>query len=62
MTLPDGQITHVPLMPITLGNIRPSLRLSPPRLGEHTDALLAEAGYTGGQILAMHEARIAKTD
>jgi len=31
-------------------------------LDEHSDALLTEAGYTDKQILAMHEARIAKTD
>ena len=62
MTLPDGRATHAPLIPITLGGERPGLRLNPPRLGEHTDALLAEVGYSSEQILAMKTARIAKTD
>jgi len=62
MTLPDGRATHAPLMPMTLAGERPSLRLSPPRLGEHTDSLLAEVGYTSAQILAMKKALIAKAD
>jgi crotonobetainyl-CoA:carnitine CoA-transferase CaiB-like acyl-CoA transferase len=53
MTLPDGRATHAPLMPITLAGERPSLRLNPPRLGEHTHALLTEVGYSSGQIAAM---------
>ena len=62
ITLPDGRVTYAPLMPITLGGERPGLRLNPPRLGEHTDALLADVGYSGEQILAMKTARIAKAD
>jgi hypothetical protein len=38
------------------------LRLNPPRLGEHTDSLLAEVGYTSAQILAMKKTLIAKAD
>ena len=53
MTLPDGRATQAPLMPITLAGERPSLRLNPPRLGEHTHALLTEVGYTSVQIAAM---------
>ena len=48
--LPDGRQTQVPLMPITMGGRRPGVRSSPPRLGEHTDALLLQAGYTADQI------------
>ncbi len=48
--LPDGKQTQVPLMPITLDGHRPGVRSNPPRLGEHTDALLLEAGYTADQI------------
>ena len=53
MTLPDGRTAQAPLLPITLGGKRPSLRLNPPRLGEHTHALLTEVGYTSAQIEAM---------
>ena len=50
MLLPDGRATRVPLMPITLAGERPGVRLNPPRLGEHTDALLNEVGYSAEQI------------
>jgi crotonobetainyl-CoA:carnitine CoA-transferase CaiB-like acyl-CoA transferase len=50
LTLPDGRETRVPLLPFTLGGERPGLRLDPPRLGEHTHALLREAGYSDDDI------------
>ena len=50
MLLPDGRATRVPLMPITLAGERPGVRLNPPQLGEHTDALLNEVGYSAEQI------------
>ena len=60
MTLPDGRVTQVPLLPITLGGERPRLRMNAPRLGEHTDALLAELGYTRSEILAVGKIPAAK--
>ncbi|MGB4116910.1 MAG: CaiB/BaiF CoA-transferase family protein [Polaromonas sp.] len=62
MTLPDGRATQAPLMPMTLDGERPGLRMNPPRLGEHTNALLTELGYTDVQILAMRNVPITKTD
>ena len=53
LRLQDGRETRVPLLPITLGGQRPALRLQPPRLGEHTEELLAEIGYTREQIAAL---------
>jgi crotonobetainyl-CoA:carnitine CoA-transferase CaiB-like acyl-CoA transferase len=50
MVLPDGRPTLVPLLPLTLDGDRPGVRSNPPRLGEHTDALLAEVGYTPARI------------
>jgi crotonobetainyl-CoA:carnitine CoA-transferase CaiB-like acyl-CoA transferase len=50
LTLPDGRETRVPLLPFTLGGERPGLRLNPPRLGEHTEALLREVGYSDAAI------------
>ena len=62
MTLPDGRATHAPLMPFTLCGKRPGLRLNPPRLGEHTDELLTELGFTSEQIAALKNACMAKAD
>jgi len=50
MHLPDGRATAVPLLPLTLDGQRPGVRLDPPRLGEHTDVLLAELGYAPDAI------------
>jgi len=46
----DGSQSKVPLMPFTLGGERPGIRLQPPLVGEHTDALLKEVGYSDAQI------------
>ena len=53
MTLPDGRQTVVPLLPLTLGGERLGLRLDPPRLGEHTDALLQSLGYTPNEAAGL---------
>lgn len=53
LTLPDGRETRVPLLPLTLDGQRPGVRSSPPAIGEHTAALLREAGYTDAQIELM---------
>ena len=58
MQLPDGRATRVPLMPITLQGERPGVRSNPPLLGEHTDALLAEAGYSPAQVEALRHDKV----
>jgi crotonobetainyl-CoA:carnitine CoA-transferase CaiB-like acyl-CoA transferase len=54
VTLPDGpragQTVKTTLFPITLAGERLGVRLSPPKLGSHTDALLAGLGYGAAQI------------
>ncbi len=50
MQLPDGRQTNVPLLPICMDGERLGLRLNPPRLGEHSEAVLKAAGLDAAQI------------
>ena len=58
----DGSQSKVPLMPFTLGGERPGIRLQPPLLGEHTDALLKEVGYSDAQIAELKTQHITTGD
>ncbi|TAM38000.1 MAG: CoA transferase [Burkholderiaceae bacterium] len=57
ITLPDGpgvgRETKTVLLPLTLDGERPGVRLSPPRLGQHSAELLAELGYSATEIKAL---------
>ena len=53
MVLPDGRQTRVPLLPLQLDGERLGLRLNPPRLGEHTDALLHSLGYSAQAVAGL---------
>ena len=45
ITLPDGRETKTVLLPFTLDGQRLQVRLSPPRLGEHSLEILTALGY-----------------
>jgi crotonobetainyl-CoA:carnitine CoA-transferase CaiB-like acyl-CoA transferase len=45
-----GETVRTTLFPITLEGRRLPVRMSPPRLGEHTRELLQSVGYTGPEI------------
>ncbi len=57
MTVPDGeragQRVGTTLLPLALQGERLPVRLDPPRVGAHTDALLAELGYDAAAIAAL---------
>jgi crotonobetainyl-CoA:carnitine CoA-transferase CaiB-like acyl-CoA transferase len=50
--------TRAPLLPLLLSERRLPLRMNPPALGEHTDALLAELGYGAAQTAALRAAGV----
>ena len=58
MTLPDGRAVQTVLLPLTLDNHRPGVRLNPPKLGEHSNELLRELGYNHAQIESLSQKRI----
>jgi len=61
MTLPDGeragQTTKATLFPFTMDGHRLGVRLSPPRLGAHTDELLGALGLTPDRVRALRTAQ-----
>ncbi|WP_287143300.1 CaiB/BaiF CoA-transferase family protein [Achromobacter sp.] len=62
ITLPDGRESFVPLAPLTLDGQQPPIRLQPPAVGEHTDALLRSVGYRDDEIAALKAKRITEGD
>lgn len=57
-TLSNGVRTKLPKLPIELDGERPALRLDPPQVGEHSRAVLAEAGLSAQEIDALVQAGV----
>ena len=59
--LPDGdkagETVKTTLLPFTMAGSRLGVRLDPPRLGEHTRALLSSLGLTPDEIDALYRQR-----
>lgn len=53
VSLPDGTLTPVPVLPIEMDGRRFGARLDVPAIGSHTTDLLSELGYTADQVAAM---------
>jgi crotonobetainyl-CoA:carnitine CoA-transferase CaiB-like acyl-CoA transferase len=56
--MPNGTMADLPPLPVSIDDATFGLRLQPPAAGEHTDAVLREAGYTADQVAALREAGI----
>ena len=62
VTLPDGRESRTVLLPLTLSGERLRVRLSPPKLGEHSAELLTELGYDATKIIALTQALTMTND
>ena len=51
--LPNGQKTKAVLLPFTMNGQRLNIRLSPPKLGQHSRELLKELGYSEEDISSL---------
>jgi len=50
LRMPNGAEAHLPALPLAIDGQQMPLRLQPPHVGEHTDEVLAEIGYTNDEI------------
>lgn len=57
-TLPDGTKTKLPKFPLEYEGAEISVRLNPPRIGEHTSELLQSMGLTKEQIIELVNKKI----
>ncbi len=55
---PEGGLVTLFTTPIRLAGQRFNFRRPPPRQGQHTDEVLAELGYTPGEIALLRQAKV----
>ena len=58
VTLPDGRVTKLPALPLSLDGERPGRRLDLPRCGEHGAEIARELGYSEVEISGMQAAGV----
>ena len=58
----DGSLSRVPLLPFSIGGMRPGIRLQPPRVGEHSAELLREVGYGDADVERLKQLNITSGD
>ena len=61
MELPDGRQTKTVLLPLTLDGKHLEVRLSPPKLGEHSLEILTQLGYSADEAKALSSGDPIKT-
>jgi crotonobetainyl-CoA:carnitine CoA-transferase CaiB-like acyl-CoA transferase len=61
-TLPDGTETKLPKFPLEYEGAEMSVRLNPPRIGEHTNEILQSMGLTNEQIMELINKKIIVTE
>jgi crotonobetainyl-CoA:carnitine CoA-transferase CaiB-like acyl-CoA transferase len=60
--LPDGRPARTPALPVSIDGARLGNRRDPPRLGEHTRDVLADAGYGEAEIGTLAEAGVIRME
>jgi crotonobetainyl-CoA:carnitine CoA-transferase CaiB-like acyl-CoA transferase len=58
--LPDGSLTHLPILPIQMNDARTARGGSLARIGEHTGEILATLGMTPAEVAALRAARVIR--
>jgi formyl-CoA transferase len=58
VTRPDGQAVRVVGQPIALSRTPSRIAAAPPDIGQHTDEVLAEFGYSASEIAALRQAKV----
>jgi crotonobetainyl-CoA:carnitine CoA-transferase CaiB-like acyl-CoA transferase len=53
ITLPTGKVAKIPGLPLDMDGRKPRVRQQPPKMGQHTKAVLREAGYSASDIEAL---------
>ena len=61
MELPDGAEIKLPALPVEVGGVRPGLRMSPPKVGEHTQDILCGLGMSEDRISALKASSVIAT-
>jgi crotonobetainyl-CoA:carnitine CoA-transferase CaiB-like acyl-CoA transferase len=56
--LADHRTFKQPALPLEFGDSRYVVKLAPPRLGEHTDTILGELGYSDAEIAQLKAKRV----
>ncbi len=54
----NGKVVKLPSMPFTIDGEAPKMRIQPPSSGEHTDAVMAQFGYSPDQIARLRQEKI----
>ena len=56
----EGKVAGLPALPVEFGTDRrrPGIRRQPPRMGEHNEEVLGEAGFTDAEIVGLAEAGV----
>ena len=60
--LPSGAYARLPNLPIEMDGNRFDVRLQPPKVGEHTAAVLAELGFSAAEIDELAARKVVMTD